>query len=294
MHKLLISLLMATLWSSNVYADGFSASVGTDYSTGKYGGSRSTDVYYVPFVGSYETGAFTFRATIPWIRVTGPGNIVPGGLGGSGSGIGSAGSGSGIGQFGCAVDSRKGASKPEDDGPCAGVASSSTTTTTSSSRRTTESGLGDIVLGASYNVLDNNDWIVDVGARVKLPTASESKRLGSGKTDYAVQANVDKHFGAAFANFGLGYNWLGEPSGVDYDNVAYGSLGGGYKFSQTTIGVSYDWATAAVDGASKPQEVSFYASHKINDHYKLSGVVYSGLSNASSDVGGGITLEYYF
>ena len=37
MHKLLISLLMATLWSSNVYADGFSASVGTDYSTGKYG-----------------------------------------------------------------------------------------------------------------------------------------------------------------------------------------------------------------------------------------------------------------
>jgi hypothetical protein len=48
-------------------------------------------------------------------------------------------------------------------------------------------------------VLDNNDWIVDATARVKLPTASESKGLGSGKADYAVQMNIDKQFGAAYA-----------------------------------------------------------------------------------------------
>jgi hypothetical protein len=198
-RKLLVPVLAITLWSSHVYAEGFSASVGADYSTGKYGGSRSTDVYYVPFIGSYETGAFTFRATIPWIRVTGPGDIVPGGLGGAGSGVGSGGSsGSGIGQFGCAGDNRKGASKPEDDGPCAGTSSGSTGAT-GIRRRTTESGLGDIVLGATYNVLDNNDWIVDATARVKLPTASESKGLGSGKADYAVQMNIDKQFGAAYA-----------------------------------------------------------------------------------------------
>lgn len=295
MHKLFTAALVIAIWSSNTHAEGFSASVGADYSTGKYGGSKSTDVYYLPLMGSYETGAFTLRATIPWISVTGPGDIVPGGLGGAGSGVGSAGSsGGGIGQFGCAADSRKGASKPEDDGPCASVSSSGTTTTTGSRRRTTESGLGDIVLGATYNVLDANDWIVDVTARAKLPTASESKGLGSGKADYALQTNIDKYFGAAYASFGLGYKWLGEPSGVDYDNVVYGSLGGGYKFSQATVGISYDWATAIVNGAPKPQEISLYASYKINDHYKLSGVVYSGLSNASPDVGGGVTLGYHF
>jgi hypothetical protein len=106
--------------------------------------------------------------------------------------------------------------------------------------------------------------------------------------------NIDKQFGAAYANFGLGYKWLGEPSGVNYDNVVYGALGAGYNFSQMTIGVSYDWATAAVDGAPKPQEVSIYASYRINNQYKLSGVIYSGLSNASPEVGGGVTLGYYF
>ena len=62
-------------------------------------------------------------------------------------------------------DSRKGASKPANSGPCAGVTNS----------------------------------------------ASASCGLGSGKADYAVQANVDKYFGTPYVSIGLGYKWLGEP-----------------------------------------------------------------------------------
>lgn len=283
-------ILFSALFSANALADGFSASVGGDYSTGKYGSGESTNVFYLPLAATYETGAFTYRVTVPWIRVTGTGDIVPGGLGGSGGG-----STGGVGTFGCAGDSRKGASKPEDNGPCAGVATTSTTSTSRS--RSTESGLGDIVAAATYNAFDGGDtgFVVDLTGRIKFATASESKGLGSGKTDYALQVNVDKKFNGPYVSFGLGYKWLGEPRGVSYDNVTYGSLGGGYKFSKlTTVGVSYDWATAAVDGATRPQEVSVYASHYISDQYKLSGVIYSGLSDASPDVGGGMTLSYYF
>lgn len=292
-------MMLLALCSSHAYADGFSASVGTDYSTGQYGSNESTDVLFMPFQFNYETGPVMFKVTVPYLRVTGPGDIVPSGLGGSGSGSTVA-----TGSNGCNSNSGKGNARdrPEcqgltDDDDTSTPTTPTTTTTTTKRKRTTESGLGDVTLAAIYNLIDNPDsgWIVDLTGRVKIPTASESKGLGSGKTDYAVQANVDKYFGAFNLSAGLGYRWLGEPSGVNYDNVTYGSIGSGYKFSKaTSMGFSYDWATAAVNGGAKPQEVSVFGSYRLNDNYKLSAVLYGGLSNASPDVGGGLTLHYYF
>ena len=287
----------ALIMSSVVQADGFSMSVGGDYSTGKYGTSDKTNVFYMPIVGSYVTGSLSFRINVPYIRVTGPGDFVPGGLSGSGggstivtttnncrsinSGSGSSG-GSGNGQKIC-------------DTITTVIPGPPPVVTPATRTRNTESGIGDVTLSAMYNVLDNADWAIDLTGKVKLPTGSESKGLGNGETDYALQANVDKYFGATYASLGLGYRWLGEPAGVKYDNIVYGSVGGGYKFSdKTSAGISYDWATAAVDGGSKPQELSVYASTYLNNNYKLSGVLYTGLSDASPDVGGGLTLSYYF
>ena len=159
------------------------------------------NVCYMPFTSNYETGAFTYGVTVPWIRVSDSGNIVPGGFGGSGTGAG--GGDGGIGVFGCAGDSRKGASKPADSGPCAGVTNSGSGGAGTNSTRTTESGLGDIVAGATYNVIDQEDtsgWIVELNGRVKFGKASSSRGLGSGKTHYPVQANIDKYFGAPYVS----------------------------------------------------------------------------------------------
>ena len=52
--------------------------------------------------------------------------------------------------------------------------------------------------------------MVDFTGRIKLPTASESKGLGSGKTDFAVQVNVDKNFNGPYVSSGLGYKILGD------------------------------------------------------------------------------------
>jgi hypothetical protein len=279
-------IMLTAFLSTNALADGFSASVGGDYSTGKYGSSDKTNVFYMPFSAKYETGAFTYNLTIPWIRVTGPGDVVPGGFGGAG--------GAASGGTVVCINSGRGNCKNGGGTIVSGGGGGGGTTT---STRSTESGIGDIVAAATYNAIDGgeNGFVVDFTGRIKFPTASESKGLGSGKTDYAVQVNVDKNFGAPFVSAGLGYKVLGEPDGVSFDNVVYGSLGGGYKFSKSTeMGVSYDWATAAVNGATRPQEVSIYGSHYLSDNYKISGVLYTGLSNASPDVGGGFTLSYYF
>ncbi len=280
-------IMLTAFLSTNALADGFSASVGGDYSRGDYGSSESTNVFYMPFSAKYETGAFTYNLTIPWLRVTGPGDVVPGGFGGAG----------GAASVGAVVCINKGKGNCNNGGGTivsgGGGGGGSTTTST----RSTESGIGDIVAAATYNAIDGgeNGFVVDFTGRIKFPTASDSKGLGSGKTDYAVQVNVDKNFGGPYVSAGLGYKVLGEPDGVSFDNVIFGSLGGGYKLSKSTeMGVSYDWATAAVNGATRPQEVSIYCSHYLSDNYKISGVLYTGLSNASPDVGGGLTLSYYF
>jgi hypothetical protein len=55
-----------------------SLSTGIDYSTGKYGQASATDILYVPLTGKLETGGWTFKLTVPYISVTGTGNVVQG------------------------------------------------------------------------------------------------------------------------------------------------------------------------------------------------------------------------
>lgn len=55
-----------------------SLSTGLNYSTGKYGQATSTDILYVPLTGKLEADAWTFKLTVPWVSVTGAGNVVQG------------------------------------------------------------------------------------------------------------------------------------------------------------------------------------------------------------------------
>jgi hypothetical protein len=54
----------------------FSLTTGVDVSTGKYGGASSTDILYVPLTGKYTWDKWLFQLTLPYIVVTGPGNVV--------------------------------------------------------------------------------------------------------------------------------------------------------------------------------------------------------------------------
>ena len=53
-------------------------STGFDYSTGKYGTATSTNILYIPVIAKYETDSLTLKLTVPYIRVTGTGNVVRG------------------------------------------------------------------------------------------------------------------------------------------------------------------------------------------------------------------------
>jgi hypothetical protein len=57
-------------------ADGLTVGAGAEYTTGDYTDSETTDILYFPFYARYETGRWTFRATVPYIRIEGPANVV--------------------------------------------------------------------------------------------------------------------------------------------------------------------------------------------------------------------------
>lgn len=229
---------------------------GLDYSTGSYGGTSDTDILYIPVVGKYETGPWTLKLTVPYIRITAPsgGTVV-------------------------SVDAN-GRMLRRSVGP-----------------RTTNSGMGDVVAGASYNILNDSasKTAVDITGKVKFGTADQAKGLGTGETDYALQADVYKTYGQTTALATLGYRVMGDPAGIPLKDVWYGSVGGAYKFSpETSGGLVLDLRQPTTSTGEQMRELTAYVTQKLGGPYKLQGYVVTGLTDASPDWGMGamISISY--
>jgi hypothetical protein len=311
----------------------FSASIGGETTSSKFSGSNASELLYIPLVGRYETGPLTLKLTVPWIRVKNGNGAVPvlggagagsGGLAGSASG-GSAGASRGggssgsVGAFGCAGDNRRGTSKPADNGQCVATPTAATATTpavataptasttlattattattaTPAQSNDTESGLGDVIAAATYNFYDNkaSGVSLDLTGKIKFATASESKGLGSGKNDYALQFDANKNLQKWAFYTSVGYKWLGDPDGGRFKNLWYGTLGSDYKVTDSgKLGVTLDAATSASNGP-KPLETSVYFTQRFSKAAKLNVYLSRGLSDANANWGAGVTYAYAF
>ncbi len=158
----------------------------------------------------------------------------------------------------------------------------------------TNSGLGDIVTGLSYNVLNDVPTltVMDITGKIKFGTADANKGLGTGKLDYSLQADLYKTYDKATALASLGYRVLGSPAGVNLNNVWYGSVGGAYKFSQETSGgVMLDLRQPSTSAGVQMRELMVYATQKTGENSKLQGYVLKGLTDASPDWGIGAMVS---
>jgi hypothetical protein len=238
------------------YAEGqFSLTSGVDYSNGKYGQSQSTDITYIPFIAKYDTGNTTLKLTVPWVKITGPGDVV-------------------------------GGNAPIVIG--------------SSNRPiTTESGLGDVVFSATQTIAqfgENKPLLLELTGKIKFATASSSKGLGTGENDYTVELDGYKPINKATTLFGdIGYKKLGDPSGINLNNVWYGSAGLAYKFTPaTSAGMMADIRQATMNTSQPLRELTVFLTHKFNTNYKLQSYLTSGNTDSSSDLGGGLMFGCTF
>lgn len=255
--EVIAAALFAALGLQSAVAD-TSFSLGAEYSEGDYGTAETTTSWYVPLGMRYASGDFGASITIPYVSVSGSSlltadgrPIVPMGSGGMG-GMGGGG------------------------------------TTTATTR--TDAGLGDVVLGASYQLMSEGEsrpW-VGTSAKVKLGTADESVGLGTGETDYTLQLEVAKGIFYGYA----GYTLLGDTVTTDYNDVSFVGAELGFPVAErSTLSIGYYTETASLDGMDDVQEASLSLSGEMGSDLNYSLYYVAGLSDSTADSVVGINIS---
>ncbi len=160
---------------------------------------------------------------------------------------------------------------------------------------TTESGLGDVIGSVTvYDVINNHrlGFAMDLTGKVKFGTADEDKGLGTGESDYSVQADFYKFADQLTLLSSVGYKFRGDPTGIDLNNVLMASLGGTYKLTpDVNVGMIFDFRESAISGNDDIQELTGFVSRRIREDWRLQVYALTGFTDSSPDWGGGIQIK---
>jgi hypothetical protein len=287
-----------------------SLGTGFEYSTGDYGSpDGDTNDWYVPFSVGYAQSNWRLKATVPYIRSTGPGNVLSAGDTrvvideSAGDCVRSSNSGSGSNNSGSGNSNDSDDDGADDSVDCTVTTTSTVVTTpgTSTTTRDTIEGFGDLTLAATYSFDPFAPAMpyIDVGAKIKFPTGKE--QLSTGAYDYTVRMDLYKPIGD-FAMFGgVGYTFKGDidatadTDGLELDNVISASMGGEYRFTAAWMGgVEAGYKQASSAFAVDAWDVSSYATWRSGFGLSLTGTVGTGFTDASPEFFGGLSLVYRF
>jgi hypothetical protein len=154
-----------------------------------------TDYFRIPLAARLTKGPFRVTASMPYLIVNGPGS-----------------------NFG------------DDDG--AGDDDLPADDDTRDNRR----GFGDLSITGRYRAVDDerSGFELDLMSRVKLPTASRRKRLGTGEVDYAVGAQLSRELGKLEPFVSGQYRINGDPPDRNYRNTVATSVGTGFRLTRRT------------------------------------------------------------
>jgi hypothetical protein len=258
----------------------FSLSAGANYSSGKYGTDTTTEIWSVPFTAEYQTSRWTFKLVVPYVNVSGPGNVIPG--------VGRVNNNNPLCRgLGHAVGGLLHA--------CGGGTSTGGTATTVSSG--SASGLGDVVASAGYQLFASSDqsFGVDLTGKIKFGTADADKGLGTGKNDYGLSLDTYKVAGNWTAFGGVGWMKYGSSQYIQLKNGFNANVGAQYKLGGSdSIGAYYYYRERIATGGAPQSELTGYWNHKLGDSWRLQAYAMGGFANGSPDYGAGATLKYTF
>lgn len=285
-------------------------STGVNYSEGDYGDVEETRVISAPVAIKYKRGGFSVRVSVPYVHIDGPGSLLDtpqgrdagfgddGGLSGDGgvddnSGSGSSGSGSSGSSGSGSGSSGSGSSGSGSDGGGAddgGVTGGDVIPLPGAS--TKRGGLGDVSVTLGYSLpLGSSTWF-DLSSRVKLPTASRAKRLGTGKLDVTLGGDLVQDVGNFSLWAGARHRFLGKPAGSTLRDT-WGAGGGlSYRLDGgTVIGADYDWQQSARPGRGASSEVTGWVNFPLARAVRLQVFGSTGLNANSTDFAGGLSLS---
>ncbi len=249
----------------------FSLSSNPEYSTGKYGGTSSTDFLYVPLTAAYTSGAYIFNVTVPYISVTSADhNVLPnvgrmgsGSAAGAGAGMGGAGMGGGMGN--------------------------------GASTQTTQAGLGDVMASMGYDFYRGQNLGLTLFGGVKFGTANSNKGLGTGRNDYS--AEIDSAYAMHDTTLlaAIGYKVVGKTAAYVLNNIAYASLGINQRIgAQQRASLMLSGAQRSNPFGANRLALAAGWSHQFGEAATWSVSLSKGLASGSPDWGGALGISSNF
>ena len=261
------------------------------YSSGNFGTGTTSTFFYAPLSirRMFKEGDVTL--VIPFVTATTDGRTTL--VGGTATRVDdSSNSGSG------------GGGTP-DDGGCSGKDSTVSgknrtcgTTTRTAGQKVTTSGLGDIILRGRYYVVEEKDYVplIAVTGRMKLSTASASQGLGTGELDYGMGIEMSKMLGDSWIAFlDGGYNIIGDPDGINFQNQYWYDVGAGYYVTKDLLAsVYFEEYRAIVPGFVNARDIFFAVNYTASAAWRLNAGVTLGVSNGAPDQAFSIGASYRF
>jgi len=287
-RRILLAGLLCSVSGSVAAEPTIRLSSGLDFASGDFGAEIDTEILTIPFQAAIGFEDFELYGSTSYLDLRTAGDVIPGGTGP-------------IVTQRCARILNV---RPDlFDRLCRGRLSGDPDET-----RFSNSGLGDTTLGAVWFLPASvtGSWLVDLGASVKLPTASESKSLGTGKTDATFSLDITRGIGAVTLYAGGGYRILGDPSfersagrqatTITLEDGPTATAGLIYSFEDgTSLSLGYDFLAETVADATSTQEVTLGLSVPFGDSgWQWTGYGVAGLTRSSVDFAAGLSISYSF
>lgn len=293
-------------------------STGVNYSEGDYGDIRKTKVISAPLALKYSRGGFNIKVSVPYVHIDGAGSLLDtpqgrdagfgddaagfddkGGLNsgssGSSGGSGSGSSGSGSSGSGSGGSGSGGSGGSDDSSTSSGTTVTAPVAGGTTAPSTRRSGIGDVSVTLGYSLEFGDGFYADVSGRVKLPTASKAKRLGTGKVDFTGGVDLVKDIGQASVYLGGRRKFIGKPSGSQLRDIWGFGTGASYRLTQGLIvGADYDWQQSSTTGNGPSSEITGWANFGLTKTVRMQVFSSTGFTNNSADFSGGLSLSWRF
>jgi len=235
----------------------FSFLTGLEYEEGAYGTADSTSLWRVPLNISFRKKNIGLFASVPLLLATSDGDI---------------------------ITSNKTSMRRSD-------------TTASQKRAQTVTGIGDILLSASYYLTPDyrNETTYRMTATLKLGTADEAKGLGTGENDLFIEGGFLKNIDEYILSGTLGYEISGDSSLFLYNNVFYVTAGLSKRLEMNSqIGTYLYFSQSITDNSDSPLELSVFYTQPVAKNRSIYLFFSKGFSDASPDFSIGGTIQFYY
>jgi len=157
----------------------------------------------------------------------------------------------------------------------------------------TESGLGDILGNIAWTRrVHPSGTALELSGMIKLPTADEDRFMGTGKTDYTLQAMVIQPAGRAYFTASGGRRFNGEGERFPMNDAWKATLGAGYRITdETALGAIWDWRAAQTAQGEAMSMASAYASHKLPGGWSAQAYAATGFTDGAPDLAVGFQIS---